>query len=72
MYTFNAPPKSCVLFYTHVYLKLSLQDAGGVLLNIIIKTSFINNLLSKDPPKTGYIHLSKNKQSAKIQKIYTN
>ena len=31
MYTFNAPPKSFVLFYTHVDLILSLQDAGGVL-----------------------------------------
>ena len=31
MYTFNAPPKSFGLFYTHVYPKLSLQDARGVL-----------------------------------------
>ena len=31
MYAFNAPPKSFVLFSTHVYLR-----------NIIIKTSLIN------------------------------
>ena len=31
MYTFNMPPKSFGLLYTHVYLKLSLQDAVGVL-----------------------------------------
>ena len=31
IYIFNAPRKSFVLFYTHVYLKLSGQDAGGVL-----------------------------------------
>ena len=42
MYTCNAPPKSFGLFYTHVYLKLSLQEAGVVLGNIIIiKTSLI-------------------------------
>ena len=29
MYTFNAPPKSFVLFYTHVNLKLSPQDAAA-------------------------------------------
>ena len=27
----NVPPKSFGLFYTHVYPKQSLQDAGGVL-----------------------------------------
>ena len=31
MCTFNEPPKSFVLVNTNVYLKLSLQDAGGVL-----------------------------------------
>ena len=52
MCIFNKPPKSFALFDTHADLKLSLQDAGGVLRNIIIKTSLINNLLSKDPQKT--------------------
>ena len=64
MYTFHTPPKSFVLFYIHVYLKMSLEDAVGILRNIIIKTSLINNLLSKDPLKTGYIHLIDNKQTA--------
>ena len=39
--TLNAPPKSFGKFYTHVDLKLSLQDAFGVLLNVIMKTSLI-------------------------------
>ena len=43
----------CFVFKTHIYLKLSLQDAGGVLSTIIIKTSLINNPFSKDPLKTG-------------------
>ena len=61
---FNTPPKSFVLFYTHAYLKMSLPNTGGVLWNIIIKTPLINNLLSKVPLKTGYIHLIENKQTA--------
>ena len=59
MYTFNAPPKSFGLFYTNVYPKLSLQDAGGVL-----RKYNKRHLLSKDPLKTGYIHLINNKQPA--------
>ena len=46
------PLKSFSLLYTPVYLKLSLQDAVGVLRNVIMKTSLV-----KDPLKTGYIHL---------------
>ena len=30
MDTFNAPPKSFVLFYAHAYLKLLPKDADGV------------------------------------------
>ena len=59
MYTFNAPPESFGLFYTHVYPKLSLKDAGGILRKYNNK-----DVLSKDPLKTGYIHLINNKQPA--------
>ena len=51
------------LFYTQVYLNLSLQDALGVLSNITMKA------LSKDPLKTGYIHLITNKWPVYIQKF---
>ena len=59
MYTFNAPPKAFVLFYAHVYLKLSLQPVVPEPRRRSLK--YNNKDISYQEPMTGYIHLSKNK-----------
>ena len=63
MYTYNTPPESFVLFYAYMLILICHCRTPAAFFEIYIKTSVINNLLSKDPQKTGYIN--------QINKIYT-